>query len=180
MRLLFGLLLVCLAIPPGLVAQEPGRPFVGVHAGTALILGDSIHASTVGFSGRLTGGLQLRGRIGLEASAQYGTGWKDHDVLVPQLPVAFDLYGGTLAGVMELRMASRPVRLRLGAGGYRVRASPQVAPDVTVLGLEAGIEVVTGKWPRGRFLLGVRPLLLPNVHGELVWLIPVELGIRLW
>jgi hypothetical protein len=94
--------------------------------------------------------------------------------VVPQLPSKYTLHGlsaGLYAGTSALRM-------RVGAGYYKVEGRRVLIPNTTGFGVHAGIEKVVSSWERGSLTLGVRAVALPNIRGEWLWYVPLDVGIR--
>src|SRR5262245_28495042 len=174
------------------VAQSNGRrgPYPAIAIGFGPSSSDPPYQGSFHLSGRLGVGWQPVSRMHVEAAFHtvIGAPFQGElacDVAGGSCPANYGFLGGTLGLAMDAGPRANPALLRVafGAGGYRVRQHRPVEPaipDVTVLGLYAGLETTPHRWARGALAIGIRATALPGVNGATLWFVPIEIALRFW
>jgi hypothetical protein len=131
-------------------------------------------------------GVRLMGPLGLEAAIEvvkkFGLPLFECELPPPgyQCPIHFDLAGLSTSLVLIARPAGRLSRFHpsLGAGVYRAADGNPHEPSA--LGLKVGLEYTVLRRPHLDLAVGMRGLVLPRVHGEMLWVLPIGFSGRIF
>ena len=184
-----GIALALALAARGLGAQPP-RGWVALAGGLGPAAGgDTVYQSTLGKSMRASVAARVGKGWALEASGTVerrtilsfgGNSGLGYDCLggVP-CPSYYDFEGAGLAAVREWRRTDgrRRGAVALGVGEYRVLGD-FAARRTSAFGLQFGVERDVWRTHAVAMSLGTRAVLLPNVHGESLWHVPLELSLR--
>jgi hypothetical protein len=138
------------------------------------------------YTGHVSVGIGLTGKVGLEGSFLHAGGVGEGDYACVggrPCPLNFDVWAGTGSIVVGVGESAKGHRLRLsvGAGGYRVRTDSlpgNFLPAVTTLGIHATVAATLQRWSRVSLDLSLGAAVLPDVHDESIWVIPLQLALR--
>lgn len=186
----FGLPLLLVLAARDLHAQRP-RAWVALAGGLGLAGGgDTTYQGTMGKSLRAAAALRLGADWAMEGSGTVerrtilnffgGNNVLGYACVGGQpCPSHYDFEGVGLAAVREWRRpdGGRRGALALGAGWYRVLGD-FAARRTPAFGLQFGGERDIFQARGAAVSLGTRAVLLPNVHGERLWHVPLELSLH--
>jgi hypothetical protein len=185
----FVLLLLLVLAARDLHAQRP-RAWVALAGGLGPVGGgDTTYQGSLGKSLRAAAALRLSAGWALEGSGTVerrtilnfgGNNVLGYACVGGQpCPSYYDFVGAGLAAVREWRRpgGGRRGALALGVGGYRVLGD-FAARRTPAFGLQFGGERDIFQSRGAAVSLGTRAVLLPNVHGERLWHVPLELTLH--
>lgn len=175
--------------PSRIASQTPPKRWLTGTGGFGASSGGNLYDGSFNAAARLGGGLQIAGRLGVEGTLELVDGGmfqgETSCVQVGPCRVNYGSYGASagLAASIGPRRNRSLIRLTVGAGIYRVRddqPTGQGVPTVSAIGINSGVSIVPKRWGWGETAIGLRGTMMPDVNGERLGMVFLELGFRVW